>query len=32
MAIPMIVLYEVGILVSKLASRKKDDAGSDQPQ
>lgn len=29
MAIPMIVLYEVGILVSKLAGRKKDDAGSE---
>ena len=32
MAIPMIVLYEVGILVSRLAGRKKDDADSDQPQ
>jgi sec-independent protein translocase protein TatC len=32
MAIPMIVLYEVGILVSKLAGRKKDDDDSDQPQ
>ncbi|MGE5856257.1 MAG: twin-arginine translocase subunit TatC [Syntrophaceae bacterium] len=29
MAIPMIVLYEVGILVSKLAGRKKDDVGSE---
>ena len=32
MAIPMIVLYEVGILVSKLAGRKKDEPDSDQPQ
>lgn len=32
MAIPMIVLYEVGILVSKLAGRKKDKPDSDQPQ
>jgi sec-independent protein translocase protein TatC len=32
MAIPMIVLYEVGILVSRLAGRKKDDADSDPPQ
>jgi sec-independent protein translocase protein TatC len=30
MAVPMIALYEVGILVSKLAVRKKDDAGSEQ--
>jgi len=29
MAIPMIVLYEVGILVSRLAVRKKDDTGSE---
>ncbi len=32
MAIPMIVLYEVGILVSRLAGRKKDDADSEPPQ
>ena len=29
MAIPMVILYEVGILVSRLAVRKKDDAGSE---
>ena len=32
MAIPMIVLYEVGILVSRLAGRKKDDTDSEPPQ
>jgi sec-independent protein translocase protein TatC len=32
MAIPMIILYEVGIIVSKLATRKKDDADSEQPE
>jgi sec-independent protein translocase protein TatC len=29
MAIPMVILYEVGILVSRLAVRKKDDDGSE---
>jgi sec-independent protein translocase protein TatC len=32
MAIPMIILYEVGIIVSKLAVRKKDDADNEQPE
>jgi sec-independent protein translocase protein TatC len=32
MAIPMVILYEVGILVSKLAVRKKDDADNEQPE
>jgi sec-independent protein translocase protein TatC len=32
MAIPMVILYEVGIIVSKLATRKKDDADSEQPE
>ena len=32
MAIPMIVLYEVGILVSRLAGRRKDDGDSEQTE
>jgi sec-independent protein translocase protein TatC len=32
MAIPMVILYEVGIIVSKLAMRKKDDADSEQTE
>jgi sec-independent protein translocase protein TatC len=32
MAIPMVILYEVGIIVSKLAVRKKDDADSEQTE
>jgi sec-independent protein translocase protein TatC len=32
MAIPMVILYEVGIIVSKLATRKKDDADSEQTE
>jgi len=32
MAIPMVILYEVGIIVSKLAVRKKDDADNEQPE
>jgi sec-independent protein translocase protein TatC len=32
MAIPMIILYEVGIIVSRLASRRKDDADREQTE
>jgi sec-independent protein translocase protein TatC len=32
MAIPMVILYEVGIIVSRLATRKKDDADSEQTE
>jgi sec-independent protein translocase protein TatC len=32
MAIPMVILYEVGILVSRLASRRKDEPDIDQHQ
>jgi sec-independent protein translocase protein TatC len=32
MAIPMVILYEVGIIVSKLATRKKDDADREQTE
>jgi sec-independent protein translocase protein TatC len=32
MAIPMVILYEVGIIVSKLAVRNKDDADNEQPE
>jgi len=32
MAIPMVILYEVGIIVSRLASRRKDDADREQTE
>jgi sec-independent protein translocase protein TatC len=32
MAIPMVILYEVGIIVSRLASRRKDDADREQAE
>jgi sec-independent protein translocase protein TatC len=32
MAIPMVILYEVGIIVSKFASRRKEEADSEKPE